>query len=138
MKFIPFLIVFLFAFNSIVFSQADSFFLTPKVKICKDEKIDTLISRLYSNTDEKPTINGYRVQIYSGSVRKDALKVKSDFLEKYSSPDIYFDYDQPNYKVRIGDFRNKIEAQKLYHQLLNDGDFNAVLIVPDVIFLPEL
>jgi hypothetical protein len=121
-----------------LYSQIDSFFLTTKVRVFKDERIDTLISRLYENNEEKPTISGYRIQIYLGSIRKEAMKTKADFLQNYSNINIYLDYLQPNYKVRVGDFRNRIEAQKLYHQLLDDPNFKAVLIVPDNIYLPDL
>ena len=123
---------------SLVHSQSDSFRLSSGVKVYSDSRIDSLIYRYYKNDDDQPKIQGYRIQIYSGSSHVDAKKAKTDFLQIYESPSVYLIYKQPNYKVRVGDYRNRVEAQKLFHQLLSDGNFKAVLIVPDVINLPDL
>lgn len=131
--------LFILAFSGArVFCQTDSFFLASGVKVYGDAKIDTLINRFFGSEDGEAKIQGYRIQIYSGSSHKDANKAKADFLKIYETPVPYLVYKQPNYKVRVGDFRNRIEAQKLYHQLINDGNFKGVLIVPEMINLPEL
>ena len=104
----------------------------------QDPAIDTLLSRIYYSNYPKTAIKGYRVQIYSGSNRVDANKVRADFLETNQDDRIYFDYKQPYYKVRVGDYRTKVEAQKMYQTLLLDGRFKGVLIVPDEINFPEL
>ena len=106
--------------------------------IYKDPILDTFVSRIYYANYPKQTIKGYRVQIYSGSNRIDANKVKSDFLETYLGEKIFFDYKQPYYKVRVGNYRTKLEAQKMYQILLLDVRFKGVLIVPDDINFPEL
>jgi hypothetical protein len=101
-------------------------------------EVDTLLNRIYYANSPKPTLRGYRVQIYSGSNRVDANKIRADFLETYHGEKIYFDYKQPYYKVRVGDYRNKVEAQKMFQALLIDERFKGVLIVPDDINFPEL
>lgn len=106
--------------------------------VFKDPILDTFVSRVYYANYPKQIIKGYRVQIYSGSNRIDANKVKSDFLETFLGEKIYFDYRQPYYKVRVGDYRTKLEAQKMYQLLLLDIRFKGVLIVPDDINFPEL
>ena len=106
--------------------------------VYKDPMLDTFVSRMYFANYPKPIIKGYRVQIYSGSNRVDANKVKSDFLANYMGEKIYFDYKQPYYKVRVGDYRTKLEAQKMYQLLLLDMNFKGVLIVPDDVNFPEL
>ena len=109
-----------------------------KLTVYKDPLLDTFVSRIYYSNYPKQIIKGYRVQIYSGSNRIDANKVKSDFLDAYLGEKIYFDYKQPYYKVRIGDYRTKLEAQKMYQLLLLDTRFKGVLIVPEDINFPEL
>jgi hypothetical protein len=106
--------------------------------VYKDPILDTFVSRIYYANYPRQIIKGYRVQIYSGSNRVDANKIKSDFLETYMGEKIYFDYKQPYYKVRVGDYRTKVEAQKMYQLLLLDARFKGVLIVPDDINFPEL
>jgi hypothetical protein len=109
-----------------------------KLVIYQTAEVDTLVERTANANTPKSTLKGYRIQIYSGSNRVDANKVRTDFLDTYQGEKIYFDYKQPYYKVRIGDYRNKIEAQKMYQSLLLDPRFNGVLIVPDEINFPEL
>ena len=109
-----------------------------KLTIYQAVEVDTLLNRISDANTPKSTLKGFRIQIYSGSSRVDANKVRADFLDTYTGEKIYFDYKQPYYKVRIGDYRNKIEAQKLYQALLLDTRFSGVLIVPDEINFPEL
>jgi hypothetical protein len=112
--------------------------INPNLTVYKDPLLDTFVSRIYYTNYPKQIIKGYRVQIYSGSNRIDANKVKSDFLDTYLGEKMYFDYKQPYYKVRIGDYRTKLEAQKMYQLLLLDTRFKGVLIVPEDINFPEL
>jgi len=112
--------------------------LNRNLTIYKDPLLDTFIYKIYYSGNTSQVLKGYRVQIYSGSNRIDANKVKSDFLETYLGEKIYFDYEQPYYKVRVGDYRTKLEAQKMYQALLLDNRFKGVLIVPDDINFPDL
>lgn len=108
------------------------------VVLIRDAGVDTLIQRVINKNKEKQTIKGYRVQIYSGTNHSKANKVKAEFMMAYPKEDIILFYQQPNFKVRIGNYRNRIEAMKMYHTLLDDTKFRSVLLVPDEINLPEL
>ena len=79
---------------------------------------------------------GYRIQIYFGSERKGALDAKTKFLQAYPETEVYLIYQQPYFKVRAGDFRDRFEAHALYKKLLTE--FDKVFIVPDKINLPKL
>ncbi len=81
-------------------------------------------------------IEGYRIQIYFGGNRKAASKVKTRFLREHPEKSAYTIYQQPNFKIRVGNFRNRLEAQKLYHEL--HQRFNTVFIVPTRIEYPAL
>lgn len=107
-----------------------------KIRIIKDSKIDTLLSRQNVINQDKQTMAGYRIQIYFGSDRSTAYFVKTEFLQKYPDIQVYLLYQHPNFKIRAGDFRTRMEAHKLYLQLL--GQFETVFIVPDEISFPEL
>ena len=50
--------------------------------------------------------------------------------------DVYVVYESPNFKVRAGNFRNKIEAQKLLHDVR--GKYDGAFIVSDKIKFPKL
>lgn len=108
------------------------------IKIYKDHRIDTLILRTIKANEFEQKIKGYRIQIFLGSNRKQANKIKSEFLIDYPREKIYLVYKQPYFKLLVGDYRNRIEAQKMYHTLVKDEDYTGVLIVPDKIELPTL
>ena len=63
--------------------------------------------------------------------RKKALEVKSEVLENFSDAEVKMIYQPPNFKIRLGEFRTRIEAQKLYSEVLKK--FPLAFIVPDKI-----
>lgn len=95
--------------------------------IYSDPKIDTLIAVIDKNP---PAINGYRLEIFFGQ-RKDAEKVKSEFLKSYSEWPIYVIWQQPNFKVQIGDFMTKLQAEKAQQEI--KGNYpNAYITITDI------
>lgn len=113
---------------------------TPSSKGSFDINADSNFYQLIASTIEanrsNRKIQGYRIQIYFGGNRREASKVKARFLNKYPEKSAYTIYQQPNFKIRVGNFRNKLEAQKLYHEL--SKRFNTVFIVPTRIKYPAL
>mgnify|MGYP001123953561 CR=1 FL=1 len=59
----------------------------------------------------KPFQEGFRIQIYNGSNRDDANRIKSDFYSKFPYMRCYISYQQPYYKVRVGDYEDQTEAK---------------------------
>jgi len=83
------------------------------------------------NTGRKVTGRGYRVQIYSGSNRTDAYGAQARFKQIYKDLNTYVSYEQPNYRVKVGDFTSRSQAQALMNQLKRD--FNTVFIFTETI-----
>ena len=84
-----------------------------------------------------PGLEGYRVQVLSdaGNNAKDrAQSAVVEFERQFPGIAVYLSYQQPNFKVRCGDFRTKAEARRL----LNDvsGLYPGAYIVRDYIKLP--
>jgi hypothetical protein len=108
--------------------------------------LDTLISRhILANKNLFKVNNhygmeGFRIQIYASNnrnAREESNKARAEFIGKF--PDIvsYPLYAEPGYfKVRVGDFRTKTEATKLF-QIISK-EFPDAYIVPDVINFPDL
>ena len=107
-----------------------SFFLTQfagaqekgRVIVIKDPQIDSLISKRLalsraSVSGNSVTILGFRVQIFSGLGRDEAYAEQTRFKSLYPNITSYVSYTQPNYRVRVGDFRTKLEAQKFMNEL---------------------
>jgi len=76
-------------------------------------------------------VRGFRVQIYNGSDRKKANQAKLDFMKAYPGVRSYLVYNNPQFRVRVGDFRSRDEASALQQKL--GRMFNPCMIVPDVI-----
>lgn len=90
------------------------------ISIVQDSKISTLVlSHLESNGNSE-TMEGFRIQIYSGSSKKakgDALSAKSKLLSSFPEIAVYLEYKAPFWRVRAGDFRSKNEAMELNSRL---------------------
>lgn len=76
---------------------------------------------------------GYRIQIYSGSNKSAANEAKVRAYEILPNANVYKDYPKPNYKVRVGDYIDRLEAFQNQEKLLKE--FPDALVVPDKINL---
>ena len=111
-----------------------------KVEVIKDPLIDTLIARRptlnkINNITGEETANGYRVQIFFGSSRQAAYDAQAMFTNEYPEVRTYITYTEPNFKVQVGDFRTRLEAQKLQSEL--NGVFSTLFIIPGKINPPK-
>jgi hypothetical protein len=133
------LLLYLFLSASIAKSQEQSD-LQPELKnIIQDPKVAELIEKHIQFNENQPVIEGFRVQIFFDSGNnsmENASKVKSNFLNKYPDIPVYLLWQQPNYKVRVGDFRTKIEAQGFYSKI--KSEYKNAFIVKDKIYFPAI
>ena len=136
--------------TSDLFKRADENSGSGKLNIIQDPALDTLMNRYiqgYKNLEEKygySGMEGFRIQIYSNSNRNakdESGKVNAEFLSKFPEsqyPELksYTQFAQPAYyKIRVGDFRTKTEATRLF--LLISKVFPDAYIVPDIINFPD-
>lgn len=109
----------------------------PDSFLIQDKRVNTLIQKhIAINEAKKEKINGYRVQIHFGAEKAKAMEIKTKFASEYQKIPTYFDYQQPYFKVRVGNFRTKLEAYKLLQEI--SGEFSGGFIVTDEIELPAL
>jgi len=111
-----------------------------RVEVIKDPLVDTLIAKRLelNNAAGVPTAfssYGYRVQIFSGSNRKDAYNAQARLQDQYPELRTYIIYSEPNFKVRAGDFKTRLEAQKLMQELR--PSFTSLFIISEKINLPK-
>jgi hypothetical protein len=106
-----------------------------KVEIIGAEEIDQAIEDKLERVDSTD-LWGYRIQVYFGSDRKKANTMAQKFKMRYPDlrDEVYMDYFQPNWRVRVGNFHRKIDAQKQMHML--EEEFGDVFLVRDKIELP--
>ncbi len=104
--------------------------------ITKDSRFDELVNKQKVQNQINQSMHGYRIQIYFGGIRQKASEVKLDFNSRFPDIQAYLSYQQPNFKVRIGDYRNRFEAQKFLKEI--EGLYPTSFIVPDDVKLPPL
>ena len=109
-----------------------------KVEVVKDARIDTFAARraeLNKAGGPDAMINGYRVQIFTGGNRKDAYNAQAKFQEQFPDIHSYVIYNEPNFKVRVGDFRTRLDAEKLQNELKKW--FDGMFIITEKINPPK-
>ena len=106
------------------------------IQVIQDYRIPKLIQKETAINEKKKSMPGYRVQLYFGNQRKPATDVKAKFLSSFSTVPAYEIYQSPNFKIRVGDFRTKLEAYKLLKQIATE--FPNAFIVADDISLPDI
>ncbi|MEO6884363.1 MAG: SPOR domain-containing protein [Bacteroidia bacterium] len=105
--------------------------------IVKDTRIDNLIQKQIAlNEKLKGRIAGYRIQIHFGIDKAKALDVKSKFMSKFGNYPSYEIYEQPYFKIRVGDFRTRLEAFNFLQQI--SDAFPVAFLVRDQIELPKI
>lgn len=105
--------------------------------IDQDSRIERLMRRQREVYAENNTMSGYRIQIFmeiGNEAIQHAESVKKDFTEQFPEIPIYLTYEQPNYRLRVGDFRNRVEALK-YLKLIKPS-FNLAFVTADIINPP--
>lgn len=107
-----------------------------KVVYQMDPGIVRLLQQHLSESAAAVDAEGYRVQIYSSTRADDASRIKLDLNEAYTSRFRVYDfYDRPYFKVRIGDFLSKVDADRLCTELRNT--YPGAFVVPDRVRLPR-
>lgn len=110
-----------------------------EVQVNRDARLDKMLNWHINKNTEAEGMEGYRVEIFFSSsldAREQALKTKVDFLSKHSEYPVHIKFIAPNFRVRVGDFRTKNEAWKLYKKI--QKEYPTAFVVPDIINFPLL
>ena len=79
---------------------------------------------------EEEVVQGFRIQIFSSSGVDEATFIKDIAIQKFAGDSVYVVYDAPVYKVRVGDFLNRYEANQRLPEFTEKG-YRDAWIVPD-------
>ena len=94
------------------------------VVIHQDKRIEQLLTnrKNSNNTQDLSTTNGYRVQVFSSNVQRvaknDAFKIEKQIREIFPDQTVYVNYSSPFWKVRVGDFISRAQAQTFRSKLI--------------------
>lgn len=104
-----------------------------------DERIKNLEEKFIRINEAEKTLDGYRIQLFSSSGPESwtrANNVQGEFLKIYPEIDAYVIHIKPSFRVRIGDYRNRIDAERFYIEIKEN--FPDAFIVRDQINFPLL
>ena len=107
------------------------------LNVNQDARLEKMLNWHIENNKKREGIEGYRVEIFFSSnldAKEKALEKKVEFLEKYPDCNVHVLFYAPNFRVRVGDFRTKNEAWKLYKEIVKD--YRAAFVVKDKIDFP--
>ncbi|MFT5820620.1 MAG: hypothetical protein ACI8ZM_001865 [Crocinitomix sp.] len=109
-----------------------------KVTLHQDARLDKLNDFVRSGEEsvEGVKIDGYRIVIFFDQDKSTVSQQRANFLARYSEHKAYVDYVAPNYRVRVGNFRTRLEAEGLKADLL--AYFPTAVVVEDKIQLPNI
>ena len=78
------------------------------VEVHQDKQIDAL---LRVKKEVNATAANYKIQIYSGN-RSGAEKAQTDFRNSFSEWPSTKEFETPNYKIWVGNFKTRLEADR--------------------------
>lgn len=102
------------------------------VTVVESERIKVFMADYAAH---KRPLDGYRVQIFLGD-RAQAESTRRTFLLQHPDVPAYLSYLAPNFRVRVGDLRDRVEAEGVRENL--KSEFPGLYVVPDQIELPKL
>ena len=147
-------VIFIFVlFSSLGYAQTDTLGINPgissqtakledflvKLPVRQDPRITDLLIRHNQINQKRNGTEGFRLEIFFSSenkAREHAVRVKNEFNLVFPDIASYMLFQTPNFKVRIGDFRNKSEALKIKAHI--SSKYPNAFIVKDNIRFPEL
>lgn len=125
-------------FVFIIWSCSNLFAQGGEVTVVKDSRIDALVEKQGEVIPPsiKPEIDGYRIQLVFDSNKDVINQARSRFMAQFPDVDAYVNYNAPNFILKVGDFRTKMEAEKI--KVLIETEFPTSFIVKEKINLPRL
>ena len=108
------------------------------IVVVKDPRLDilsqkqALINKRTSVLTSNGKIKGFRIQITSTSSRDQAFNAKAALQSKFPDQKVYTTYQAPLFKVRVGDFLKREDAEK-YRKLMLTIFPTGMYVVEDVV-----
>ena len=117
------ILIITFLFSQNIFSQ------TTKTIIEQDEKIEKLLQEKRKNNSGITINDKFKIQIFFGNI-EESKKILLAFKKEFSLIDGTIVFSNPSYKVWVGSFKSKIEAEKALISIKKKY-LSAVIIEPN-------
>ncbi len=114
--------------------------LTPKVERKKikptknvNAKVDAILDSIDRQNLQKKFVDGFTIQIYSGQKKEDAMTAQQKVVEELTDMNANLQYQQPKFRVTIGNYFSKLDAQKDLVRL--KANFPGAILIPEKILI---
>lgn len=102
----PFLLVLLFCCTTIKLRAQNS-----NLTVNEDQKFEQLLNEKRKSNPNLSYNDRYKIQIFNG-VSETAKKTLTEFKQEFKDLDGTIVFNTPNYKVWVGNFRTRMEAER--------------------------
>lgn len=122
----------------LIFTTLSSIAQQGDIEVIKDNRIDALVKKQGAIIPPAtvPQITGFRIQLFFDTDKKAIDDARTKFITQYPKIDTYVIYNAPNYFLKAGNFRTRLEAEKV--KVTVDKDFPTNFIVKELINLPRI
>ncbi len=99
----------------------------PKIKLPVMLKPDELLPPQFSPVETDTVVDGFRVQVISTQDLNEANRLMMELSSLFGN-EVYIIFDSPNYKVRVGNFRSRGNAEKVRQRIVDLGHRAAWIV----------
>jgi hypothetical protein len=109
----------------------------PGLEIVKDQRLDLLLKKQAELNkkvylDNNRTAQGFRILVLDTGDRQKAMDLKSKLMRDFPEHKTYLIYQSPHFKIQIGNFRTRNDAESLRKQITKIFP-TGVIVVPSMI-----
>src|ERR1700730_10997577 len=115
---------------------------TSGIMVYKDPRIDLLVKKQIdineqTTRDTRRTASGYRILVINSNDRNKVFAAKAKIYQLYPELKPYLMYQPPFYKLKVGNFRTKEEAEDYRKELSRDFPTGLYLMRDIIQVKPE-
>ena len=98
-------------------------------------RVKFLMDTIFESNKRLKYMEGYRILVYSGVDKDEAVRSKEKLYQLIPTEiDIYSVYKQPTYRVKVGDFTDRLEANRVMMRKIMK-EFPKSIIIEDNVFI---
>ena len=118
------------SFDPLTLNDDDITFPAEKVVVTPETPVSTPREQENPLPSANQKVDGFRIQIFSTKNLENANQAKSIAEEQFAEMNLhcYLEFDSPYYKVRVGDFKTREEAERYRDIIRSMGYPNAWIV----------
>ena len=79
-----------------------------------NRRLDLVLDTLATKNRSVRYASGFRIQVYVGTQRQQVDDARAIIAQNFPDLNPYLTYNQPTYKLKVGDFMRRIDAERYY------------------------